>query len=95
MESFNGNGHGEFKTNRELLSEIHSTLKDVVKRSDRYDTILFTDKEAGREGLIDKVTRHGKYISFDKKMKIFGTGIAASTGTAYGFWDSIKHFIFK
>lgn len=91
----NGNGQESFKTNRELISDMHEIMQRLDKNSDRINRVLFGDKDADQKGLVEKVADHGKYISVDRKLKIFGTGLAASTGTGWAFWDQIKHILFK
>lgn len=93
----NGNGSEDYEkpiSQREILRDIQATCKRMEEKSVRIDTIMFGDSQAKIIGLVDKVESHRKYISMDKKLKIFGTGLAASTGTGWAFWDVIKH-LFK
>ena len=63
-----------------------------IKRVDRLFTVVLGDEEANIDGLVDKVQRHGKYISLDKKLKIAATSLAASTTGGWLGWDIIKAF---
>lgn len=93
----NGNGVSDYGGERptpirDILRDMQATLNKMDNRATRIDTVLFGDEQAKIPGLVDKVDKHGKYISLDKKMKIFGTGLAASTGTGWAFWDIVKHW---
>lgn len=91
--SMNGNGqHGDDQPLRAMLREHINEQRDFNKKIERIHTVVFGDKEAEIKGLVAKVDDHGKYISLDKKMKIFGTGLAASGATGWALFDTIKHF---
>jgi len=92
MSGISENGNGDFIPQRQLVSEIHSMVKDLSKRSDRVDRVIFGDPEAEVDGLVHTVKKHGKYISVDKKLKWIGAGTMAAGGASMGFWDTIKHF---
>jgi hypothetical protein len=84
----------DIKTGRQLLREIHADMKYLRKKSDRVDNVLFGDKEAHIDGLVDTVAKHRKWISLDKKIKYSAAVAAASTaGAGIGFWDNLKHII--
>lgn len=95
MESPSTNGHGDFVPQRQLISEMHSMMKDMAKRSDRVEHILFGDKEAEIDGIVHTIKKHGKYISADKKIKWIGAGTVLTGGAGMGFWETIKTLIFK
>lgn len=82
-------------TLRQLIRGLHDKMDDHSKKQDRIYTVIFGDKEAKQEGLVDKVDRHQKWISMDKKIKTFGAGLAVSGGTGWAFWDSIKQLFLK
>lgn len=92
------NGQEEFDrppTNREILRDIQSTVKKLAERSAKVDIVVFGDDESKIEGLVDKVERHRKYISMDKRLKWIGAGSLVAGGTGMGFWESIKQFFLK
>lgn len=75
---------------RELVRDMHGMMEASNKRQDRMMMAVFGDKEAGIDGLVQKVDKHQKWISLDKKVKTFGAGLAATGGTTWGFWEQIK-----
>lgn len=86
MTDFSQNGHseGNFMTNREMLSDMHT-------KTNRMYNILLGDEQANVEGLVQKVSRHQKYISADKKLKWTLTGVL--TGANIGFMAWIKNHL--
>jgi len=94
----NGNGNGQHHYGdeplplRQLVVDLHKKMDDHSKKQDRINNVIFGDTEAKQDGLVQKVDRHSKYISTDKKIKWVGIGLAGSAGTGIGFWDTIKHF---
>lgn len=80
---------------RVMLRDHINEQKESNKKLDRLYTAVLGDQGANIEGLVQKVEKHDKWITLDKKVKTFGAGIAAASGTTYGFWDVIKSYFFK
>jgi len=94
----NLNGNGQYDHDaptplRDLVQQLHIKFDEHAKQTARLNNIVFGDKEANVDGLVQKVEKHQKWITLDKKVKTFGAGLAASGGTGWAFWDSIRTFL--
>lgn len=77
---------------RAMLREHITEQRDFNKKIERIHTVVFGDKEADIDGLVSKVDKHQKWISLDKKVKLYGAGLATSGATGWAFFDTIKHY---
>lgn len=97
MEFQNGANNGHYSDQdvplRALMRQLIEKFDIQAKQTERLNGIVLGDKEAGRDGLIHTVKKHGTYISTDKKMKWVGVGLAATTGAT--FWENLKHFFLR
>lgn len=99
--SLNGHSSGDGnETLREMVRGLHDKMdkhmdKQEVynKRSERIQSIVLGDPEAGIDGLVHKVSKHGKWISLDKKMKIAATAAVTSGGAGWAGWEYIKKIL--
>lgn len=82
---------------RQMVRDLHTKMDKHIdqqaeqnKRSDRLMTIVLGDPEAKQDGLVQKVARHGKWISLDKKIKIGAAATALTGASSIPFWDKIR-----
>lgn len=95
MTQFSMNGNGQSHDEQPLRAMLRDHIneqRDFNKKIERIHTVVFGDKEAEIKGLVAKIDEHQKWISLDKKVKIYGAGLASSGITGWAFLDNIKHF---
>ena len=99
---FGANGNNEkrpdplrdmLRTHIDEQRNFNSEQRDFNKKIERVHNVVFGDKEAEIDGVVTKIKRVEKYISFDKKMKYTAAGMAAVTGSGWAFLDTIKHLL--
>src|SRR3972149_1635430 len=81
------------RTHIDEQRNFNSEQRDFNKKIERVHNVVFGDQDAKIDGVVTKIKRVEKYISFDKKMKYTAAGMAAVKGRGWGFLDTIKHLL--